>query len=134
MKIFITQKVSGLDREKLKQETKKIAETLKEIGHELIYIIDYPKEFVDLPVGERLVKYAFKQMDECDVILAIIRSEDKSEGMLMEIGHIMNTDKKIILAIKPEVQNTYLRVMAEEVVEFNDFEDLLNKLKEVKWQ
>lgn len=129
MKIFISQKVSGMDREKLKEETKKISNVLEEKGHEVIDVIDYPPEFVNLPVGDRLSKYCFKKMDECNLILAIIREDNKSEGMLMEIGHILDTDKKIILAIKKDIKNTYLRSIAKKVIEFNDINDLIIKLK-----
>lgn len=128
MKIFISQRVSGMDREKLKEETKRIKGVLEAKGHEIVSVIDYPPEFVNYSVKRRLSEYAFKRMDESDIILAIIRGEERSEGMLMEIGHILNTDKKIILLIKKEVRNTYLRDMAEKVIEFEDADDLIKQL------
>ena len=132
MKIFISQKVSGMDRDSLKEETKKITETLGNNGHKVTSVIDYPKEFANSSVGERLRNYAFKRMDEADTILAIIRGDDRSEGMLMEIGHILDSDKKIILAIQKEIKNTYLRQIANQTLEFDGFDDLIKQLKNLK--
>ncbi len=132
MEIFISQRVTGMDIEKLKEETKKIAGILEENNHEAIYIIDYPEEFVNYPVKQRLIDCAFKEMDKCDAILVIVKSDDKSEGTLIEVGHILDKDKKIILGIHKDVQNTYLRKIADEVIEFEDIDGLCNKLKELK--
>ncbi len=132
MKIFIGQAVTGEDREKLKMECSEIIKVLKEMGHEPLLIIDYPEEVRCLPQRERLANHCFKNIDECDAFLVIMRNGKKSEGMLMEIGHILDTDKKIILAINKNIRNTYLREIADQTIEFEDFEDLKNKLKEIK--
>jgi hypothetical protein len=128
-KIFISQRVSGMDREKLKEETEKIAGVLEKKGYGVDYVIDYPIQFTNASIKDRLANYAFKRMDKSNLILAIIRGKDKSEGMLMEIGHILDKkDKEIVLAIDRKVNNTYMRTIADKTIEYNTFEDLLTKL------
>ena len=128
MKIFIGQTVGGEDREKLKKEYELVEEVLRNKGHEPVCIIDYPPKIALKDRRERL-KYAFTKIDECESYLAIIRREEKSEGLLMELGHILGSDKKIILAINSKVDNTYLREIADKVIEFSEG-SLIYKLRE----
>lgn len=128
MKIFIGQAVTGEDRERLKEECIKITGILKEKGHESICIIDYPEDVQKLPKKEKFVNYCFNNADKCDVFLAIIRNDKKSEGMLMELGHILDKNKKIILLIKENITNTYLREIADDVLEYENYDDMFIKL------
>ena len=79
-----------------------------------------------------MLKSAFKSIDKCDAYLAIIKNENKSEGLLIEIGYCLANKKKIILLINKSVKNTYLRNIANKVIEFNDRNDMISKLKALK--
>ena len=73
-----------------------------------------------------------KRLDSAEAILALIKSEEKSEGMLMEIGYAWGRDKKLILAINKDVKNTHLREFADTIIEFSDINELYEKLKNLK--
>ncbi|MFW6282711.1 MAG: hypothetical protein ACOC1P_01490, partial [Minisyncoccales bacterium] len=63
----------------------------------------------------------------------IIRSEKRSEGMLIEIGYALSKNKKLIIAIKEDVKDkTYLDELANIVIVFKDIHDLYNKLRELE--
>lgn len=49
--------------------------------------------------------------------------------MLMEIGFALANNKRLILAIKPEVTKIYLREIADSCFEWKDLNDLRNKLE-----
>jgi len=126
MKIQLAYRFTGEDTEKLLEELKKIKVILEAKGHE-VYIpvldLDKPEDKKELYLG------TLDKINNTDIFLALIKSEDRSEGMLMEIGHAFGAGKKIIAAINNTVNNTHLREFAEEVIEFNDIEDLYNKLE-----
>lgn len=52
--------------------------------------------------------------------------------MLLEIGYALAKKKKIILAIKKDIETTFIRAMADEVIEFEDVKDLSRKLGELR--
>ena len=131
MKIFIGQAVTGEDIKKLKEENKEIIKILNENNYECYCtFLENKKWENDFSAGEKL-KYAFKKIDENDIFLAIVRSEKRSEGMLMEIGYALSKNKKLILAINKNVQDTYLRELTDNVIEFENIEELNEKLKEI---
>lgn len=133
MKIFIGQAVTGEDINKLMEESKKIIKILEEAGNECYCTFLEGDEWEkNLLPGDKL-KHAFKIIDKHDTFLAIVRSEKRSEGMLMEIGYAISRNKKLIIAVNRNVRDkTYLDELADQVIEFEDFEDLKNKLKEIK--
>lgn len=128
MKIFIGQAVTGEDINKLREESKKIIKILEEAGNDCYCTILEGDEWEkNLLPGDKL-KHAFKIIDKHDIFLAIVRSEKRSEGMLMEIGYAISRNKKLILAINENVQNTYLREMANKIIEFKTLDELNEKL------
>jgi nucleoside 2-deoxyribosyltransferase len=131
MKIFIIQRVSGEDKDKLRKESQEICSILTEKNHSISCTM-LENESFENRTKSQIFDHAFKEIDNCDVILAIVRSEEKSEGLLMEIGYSIAKKKKIILAVKNAVKDTHLRDLIEETIEFDNTDDLLNKLNKLE--
>ena len=115
MKIFVGQPVTGEDLSKLREESHKICSTLSKTGAYAYCTLIEPEDFESKSNKDKM-KHAFNNLDNFDTFLAIIRNERKSEGMLMEIGYCVAKRKKIILAIKKDVKNTYLPEIADKVI------------------
>ena len=130
MKIFIGQAVNGQDLEKLYEELEKIYISLEE--HEYYCTLQEEEEEFQKKTKKEILDHAFKEIDKADAFLAIVRSEHRSEGLLIEIGYVLSKGKKFILAVQKDVKNTYLRDLADQVIEFNTIEDLKDKLKNLK--
>lgn len=131
MKIFIGQRVTGEDQEKLKKFSLKISRTLEKNGHS-VYCHVINKGIESNSPGEQMNK-AFKEIDDSDVFLGIVKSNKKSEGMIMEVGYVIARGKRLIIAVKSKIKNsTYLNEMTNEVITFDTTSDLLNKLKNIK--
>jgi len=74
-------------------------ESLESAGHGY-YCSFLDKEMrKDIGKQER-IENAFKKIDELDGVIALAKSDDKSEGMLLEYGYAAAKGKKIILFIK----------------------------------
>lgn len=133
-KIFIGQAVTGCDFEKIKKESLEIINLLKEKGYHPYCTLCEADSFQSKTKKEKF-KHAFNLIDKNDVFLAIVRNENKSEGMLIEIGYSLAKNKRIILMINKNVKNTYLPEMFDETIQFKDSEDLIDKIKELrlKW-
>jgi len=128
MKIQLAYKFTGEDTEKLTEELKIIKSILEERGHE-IYIPVLDPERPDNK--KELFLGTIDRIKDIDIFLVLMKSEAKSEGMLMEVGHAFGLGKKVILAINKDVKNTHLRELIDNIIEFENIDDLYNKLKEI---
>ena len=134
MKLWMAHKVSGEDYFRLESEMKKIGSSLEKAGHEpYCSFLKLETNAKNKLSKKELIQNAFDKIDEFDGTLAIIKSDDLSEGMLIEMGYTVARRKKLILAIKKEVmENRYVRAIANQIIEFNNLDDLLGKLGEIK--
>ncbi len=126
MKIQLAYKFTGEDAEKLMGILKNITEILGNRGYEVYCpVLDDSK-----PAEENeILSHTFKLIDEADVLLALLSSDEKSEGMLMEIGYAVAKNKKIVTAIKKDIGNTRVKDTSHNIIEFENNDDLYGKLK-----
>ncbi len=130
-KIFIGQAVTGQDIASLQSEMEKIYDVLKQKGHSVYSTLEEEGKNMFKKAGDWVI-HGFKKIDEYDVYLAIVRTEHRSEGMLIEVGYTLAKKKKFILAINENVKNSYLADFADKTIVWKDFSDILNKLSKLK--
>jgi nucleoside 2-deoxyribosyltransferase len=106
-----------------------IINTLRIGGHDVYCSVEDAEWFSQrgLTNGD-IMRHALGKVDESDILLAFIRSEERSEGMLVEIGYALARGKYVVLAIREGVRTTSLRELADNVIEFVDTDDLIKKL------
>jgi nucleoside 2-deoxyribosyltransferase len=132
MRIFIGQAVTGEDLNQLYKELESVYSCLTNAGHtHYCTLKENEKKFQKL-TKKQMLEHAFREIDKSDAFLAIIRSEKRSEGLLVEVGYVIATKKKLIVAIKKGVKNTYLPDLADTVIEFESIHDLSEKLGRLK--
>ena len=128
MKFFISYRYTGEDLSELNDYMRRLHDILEGRGNEVystLFDEELPKE------TKKLFNHSYKKLENSDVILVLLKSNDKSEGMLMEIGYAVAKGKKVILAIDKNVENTYLGDLLDNVIEYDGMEDLFEKLAEV---
>lgn len=81
---------------------------------------------------KQILEYALNELENSDCLLAFVKSEEKSEGMLIEIGYAIAKKKKFYLAIKKGIKTTFIREIANKIIEFETLEELYSKLKKLK--
>lgn len=72
----------------------------------------------------QVIKQAFIEVKNSDIILAFIENEEKSEGMLLEIWYAKALGKKLLLVIKKWINLRFVRSLADETIEFDKIEDI----------
>ena len=132
MKIFTSFRFTGEDMNELKQFMKEVCTTLEGLGHK--QYCNFWREDYEEPkrTMKEIMDIALRDLDDADCYLAIVKSDEKSEGMLIEAGYALAKGKRIIIAIKKGVKTTWMRNIFEEVIEWNDIENLKSKIKEIK--
>src|SRR3989344_7019306 len=109
MKVFISYRFTGEDPSKLKELIEKIDSTLKEHQHKpLTTFWDKERFERDNSSMKEIMQTALEYIDKSDTYLAIVKSPEKSEGMLIEYGYAVSKRKKIILAIKRNIKTTWM--------------------------
>lgn len=127
MKLFIAHKVSGEDYAKLKRDVIKVCTALREVGHKCYC------SFLDGKMRKEAnkkikIENALSKINESDGILAIVKSDEKSEGMLIEVGYAKAKGKKIVLLINKDINDNYIGAIATKIIEFDELNDVYDKM------
>ncbi len=131
MKIFLSYRFTGEDPAELKESLGKILATLR-VGnkHEVYCSFEDELWFREKNrTNKEIMEHAFQKLDNSDLLLAYIKSDEKSEGMLVEIGYVVGKGKPFALALKRGVKTTSIQQMANPLIEFDTLDDLCEKLK-----
>ena len=129
MKVFLSYRYTGEDPAMLKETLKKLCAGLDKAGHGCFCSFwrgDFFNE--NKFTHKQILEYALKELDESDCLLAFVKSAEKSEGMLLEIGYALAKKKRFVLAVKKGVKTVFLREIADKVIEFKDIEELCEKV------
>ena len=128
-KIFISYRITGEDREELKTTMQRICQSIETVGFDCFYSFQKDDFFQENNFTKKqILEYAPKEIDKADCVLVVVKSQEKSEGMLLEIGYALAKNKKIVLAIKKDIQTVFLCEMASSIIEFENLDDLNARL------
>lgn len=129
--IFLSYRFTGEDVTELTETLNKILETLRSVGHNVYCSIEDEKWFRENNrTNKEILKHALEYLDKSDTILAFVKSDQKSEGMLLEIGYTMAKGKPFSLALKRDTKTTFLSEFAKSLIIFDSIDDLCKKLTE----
>ncbi|OIO53090.1 hypothetical protein COT40_00405 [Candidatus Peregrinibacteria bacterium CG08_land_8_20_14_0_20_41_10] len=133
MKVFLSYRFIGEDPRVLKEIIHEICKSLEKAGHSH-FCSFWKEDFFNENkfTHQQILEYALKELEGSDVYLAFIKSKDKSEGMLLEAGYALAKKKKFYLAIQKGIGTTFMRKIADKIVEFETLEELYDKLGKLK--
>lgn len=130
MRWYIAYKFTGEDSKEVRGILNNLCSILESNGHKN-YCVLLDNNLIDK--GEKeIFDNALNEIDNCDGVLIFVKSEKKSEGMLIEAGYALAKGKRLVLIIQKDIKNTRLRELIEEVIEFEDIDELKDKLKNLK--
>lgn len=79
---------------------------------------------------KEIVLRALNEIDKCDAIL--IEASTKARGAYLEVGYAKASKKKVIVIHKTGTEANFLEAIADMAIEYDDLEDLRDKLKDNK--
>lgn len=131
MKVFISYRFTGESKEDLDNLLIPIKTTLDGRG------IDLYCNYFDSDLAVRSKNFApqdyvfdaFSTLNNCQLLIALIKSSDKSEGMILEVGYAIAKGIPVVAAVKDGVNGTYLPGMAKGKIEWSTNEDLCKKIE-----
>lgn len=130
MKAFVSYRHSGEDKYVLKLRMAAIKQGLERSGLEYYctYFDEDGFQAKDMGASE-IMHHAFDIIkDDCDFLLVVLANNEKSEGMLMEIGYCIAKGIPVVVVISTEVVNSYVHELANMVCWWGNLYDLEDAL------
>lgn len=125
MKIFVSFRYTGETYESLVEFFRPVCDELERAGHEVFCSLWREEEYKQKHFSPKdILSDAFSEMDNCDLLLAVVRTNDRSEGMLMEVGYVLAKRKPIYGVVHSDVV-TYISEVADKTIRFSNNEELL---------
>lgn len=123
MKVFIAYRSSGEDPKTVEPVLIAIKEAFKGRGTE-VYCTFFD-DYIKTSLGTRqIMEHAFGIIDSADFLFVVQTSDNKSEGMLIEVGYCLAKKIPIIVATKDAVTKTHVPAMASQSFKWSSVEDL----------
>ena len=133
MKIYIAFRFRDKNLAELEENLKNICFGLEKAGHTCLCTFWDEDHFQKNNFTKKqIIDHALKKVDKCDCLLAFIKSDEKSEGMLIEFGYAYAKNKKTIMAVKKGLKTSFAREMSDQVIEFTNFDELYEQIGKLK--
>ncbi len=129
MKIYLAYRFHGEDFTTLKQELDEIADDLSATGHQAYHSVSREEYFQKNNFTKKQIfKYSLDKLKKSDALLAYIKSPEKSEGMLLEIGFALALNKPVYVIIKKGIKTNFVTEIAQKVIKYNKLSNLKKSL------
>ena len=131
MGYFIAYRHTGADPERLETLLPAVRDTIADEGHEVYCTYFDEDDFQRDGYGpKQIMEHAFEKIEGLGGLLVVIDSQEKSEGMLIEVGYCLAKGIGFVVAKRAGV-STYIDQLTEQSFEYKDIEDLTSKIKDI---
>ncbi|MBI4175528.1 hypothetical protein HY523_02830 [Candidatus Berkelbacteria bacterium] len=135
MKIFVSYRYTGESTTTLNTLLTAVKNGLEQNGMESFCSFFFEDHYRSHGFTSRqIMDHAFTELGAANNLLVILTSDEKSAGMLLEVGYAIARSIPIILAIREDVPNGYLRDMTEHHFLWRDETDLQDQLAHYRFE
>ena len=132
-KIFLSYRFTGENLDELNLILTSMQKSLTRAGHSMFCSLGEEGFFKAQKFStEEIYDYCLKKQEESDTILVFIKSEEQSIGIKKESDKARELEQGYILVIKSGLDFSEYRKLADEIIEYNSYEELYEKLKDLK--
>src|SRR3989338_8128799 len=132
MKVYLTYKFKEEEPNELKAHLETFSKLVEESTgwKTFIFFRDAQKWKTGTMTMQQVVDRAMKEIANCDAILA--EASEKARGVYFEVGYAKALGKKVIVIHKKNTEANFLEASADIKIEYENDEDLKEKLRMVK--
>lgn len=135
MKVFIAYRFTGEDVRKLEPFLRAVQETLHAKGLETYCSFFKESEFQENHMTERQIfEHAFDNLASSELLLVLMTSPAKSEGMLMEVGYAFAKKIPMVVAYHSSIEHSAVLALGKDAFSWDRMEDLLSKIAEYDFE
>ena len=130
MKIYLAYQYTGKNKTKLKENLEKISSSLEQKGHNTFIFLRNINNWGEKEIETKnIIPLAFKEIKNSDLLFIFIDKYSASTGIGLEIGYAKALGIPVVIAIRENDSDNYLLSLYDKLIEYKDFEDLLNKIE-----
>lgn len=127
MNIAIAYRYTGEDPREVKELLEKVCSSIRSRGHDLFCSIEVEQRFRDEEFTlDQIYDFCRVEFKKRDVIFVLLRSNNKSKGIELELSDA-NTEQKPVVLATPRHVNLY-RDQAQQIIEYDSLEELCQLL------
>lgn len=129
-KIFISYKFTGEVLEELQNNMNQLCRAFRDKGYEVFCSIESEGMYrKDKYTVTQMMTHALGELDKADLVFVFNNSDNRSEGMLIEMGYAFAKNKPIILAARKGININSSKGISAKLIEFETLEDLLPQIE-----
>ena len=129
MRFFLSYKYSDLSKDTLNATVQKLVNHIRGFGHNIFCNLEkddfYHKNNYNT---EQIMNDCFSMINRSTRHITFVTSAGLSEGMLIETGYAKKQNNPILLLINKDVYSNSLKAIVDDMIIYNDFDDLLEQL------
>lgn len=130
MKAFIAYRFTGEDPKELKPLLTAACEAFKTRDIDAYCTLFDEQKFRDKGYTRlQILQHAFEVIDASDLLFVLQTSNEKSEGMLVEVGYSLANNVPIVAAPKLHIGNSLISEVALKTLYWENLSDLIGKIK-----
>ena len=130
MKAFIAYRSTGENQKLLKPLLNSVRDTLKAHGIDSYCNFFDEQEFIDKSYSPRqILLHGFKNIDKSDFLFVLQTSDNRSGGMLMEIGYSIAKCIPVVAAVKDGLEFKLIASAADTVLPWTDNQNLIEAIR-----
>jgi len=132
MKVYITYQFKNADPKELRKKLEEFSKLIEESTdwEPFIFFRDVQNWQRGTMNVKEIVDKAMEEISKCDAIL--VEASEKANGAYFEVGYAKSLGKKVIVIHKKGTEANFLEATADVKIEYDDWDDLREKLKELK--
>lgn len=131
MNIYVAYKFSNIENKQgVREDVQNVAALLERAGHNTFILGRDLQKWKNYshPVHHKMFTI-FNQIRKSDCVVAYVNAHVFSRGLFMEMLMAKMLGKKIVLAIRNDVKESFFEKISDEVVRYNSFNDLIENLE-----
>lgn len=133
--IFLSYRFTGENPNDLEKILGNIQSKLQNSGHKVFcsyFLEEYFKE--QRMTSKDIYSYCLERQADCNTFIALVKSKDISNGMELESTRAIELKQNYILLIKPDLAFPHFRSAANQILEYNSFFQLYQRLEKLIWK
>ena len=129
-KIFLSYRFTGEDLNELEQLLSSMKHSLEGTKNVVTCSFFLESFFREQHfTTDQIYEYMLKEQGKCDTFMALLKSDEKSKGMLLESEQAQQLGQRYVVVYKRGIYIAQFHTHAHQLIEYSDHSELQERLK-----
>ena len=124
--IFISYKYSWMDKIELRKDLEFISSHFKSIWYSTYIVTKELQKWQEVEFTQEMIEESLEELKKSEIFFCYIKTQEKSEWMLVEFGYAKAINKKIVVFCKKWIETFFVKKLANTYIEYEDLNEITN--------